>query len=107
MSNAQQTPNGSTAWVDHIPVLWFEPQVHRPKRQLILFLHHLGGTKESTVPFLRILRPKDLSPSASTPGSMDRGGRAAGRDVQTGLWKLQAPHVAHSGTYRVHSASPK
>lgn len=53
MSHIRQTADGSAAWVDHIPVIWFEPQVHRSSRQLIIFLHHLGGSKESTVPMLK------------------------------------------------------
>ncbi len=55
MSNTEQITGGSTEWVDHIPVIWFEPQVHRSKRQLVIFLHHLGGSKETTVPYLQDL----------------------------------------------------
>jgi dienelactone hydrolase len=55
MRNTQQDQNGSTTWVDHIPVIWFEPQIHHPQRQLIIFLHHFNGTKESTIPFLKDL----------------------------------------------------
>ncbi|WP_374989318.1 alpha/beta fold hydrolase (plasmid) [Priestia megaterium] len=58
MSNTHQVPAYSTAWVDHIPVIWFEPQGDCSKRQLIIFLHHLGGTKESTIPFLQDLAAK-------------------------------------------------
>jgi dienelactone hydrolase len=55
VSNNQQAPTSSTAQVDHIPVIWFEPQGDYSKRQLIIFLHHLGGAKETTIPFLQDL----------------------------------------------------
>lgn len=58
MSNTQQTQIGSTSRVDHIPVIWFEPQGDCSKRQLIIFLHHLGGKKETTIPFLQDLASK-------------------------------------------------
>lgn len=48
----------SSTWVDHIPVLWFEPQIQHHKRQLVLFQHPLGGTKETAIPFLRDLAAK-------------------------------------------------
>ena len=44
---------GSFAWVDHIPVLWVEPQNQSPVRRLVLFLPHLTGAKESTLQFLQ------------------------------------------------------
>lgn len=46
---------GSTEWIDQIPAIWFEPQLQRSKRQLVIFLHHLGGTKETTIPYLQDL----------------------------------------------------
>jgi dienelactone hydrolase len=53
MNNASQSPSSSSAWVDHIPVLWLEPHVRRPVRQLVLFLTYLSGSKEQTIPFLQ------------------------------------------------------
>lgn len=47
-----------STWVDHIPVIWIEPEKVRPKRPLIIFLHHLSGTKESMIPFLQDLAKK-------------------------------------------------
>ena len=44
-----------TAWVDHIPILWVEPKKKNAKRELVIFLHHLGGSKESAIPFLKEL----------------------------------------------------
>ena len=55
MSNASQTLSSSSAWVDHIPVLWVEPQVQRPERQLIIFLPPFTGTKEQMLPYLQDL----------------------------------------------------
>lgn len=53
MSSVSQVTAGTSGWVDHIPVLWLEPGVRRPRRQLILFLPGLGGTKERALPFLQ------------------------------------------------------
>lgn len=55
MSDVSQSISGSSAWVDHIPVLWFEPSAHRPVRRLILFLPNLSGTKERMTPYLQDL----------------------------------------------------
>lgn len=44
-----------TTWVDHIPVLWFEPPIMRSTRQLVIFLPGLSGSKESVTPYLRDL----------------------------------------------------
>jgi hypothetical protein len=53
MTNPPPVSSGTSTWVDHIPVLWFEPLIHRPERQLILFLPHFSGAKEQTDPFLQ------------------------------------------------------
>ncbi|WML48394.1 alpha/beta hydrolase [Neobacillus sp. PS3-34] len=58
MEKIHNISSGSTAWVDHIPVIWFEPQVDSSTRQLIIFLHHLGGSKETTIPYLEDLAAK-------------------------------------------------
>ncbi|PYI57281.1 hypothetical protein [Paenibacillus flagellatus] len=56
MSNPRHDSKGSSAWVDHIPAIWFEPhRVDDARRRLIIVLHHLGGTKETTVPYLQDL----------------------------------------------------
>ena len=55
MSNLSQSISASSAWVNHIPVLWFEPPTLRPVRQLIIFLPNLSGTKERMTPFLQDL----------------------------------------------------
>lgn len=41
-----------TAWVDHIPVIWLEPQYPKFNRRLIIFLSGLSGSKESVLPYL-------------------------------------------------------
>jgi len=41
-----------SAWIDHIPAIWFEPQSPQPSRRLAIFLTGLSGSKESVVPFL-------------------------------------------------------
>ena len=55
MTSASGSPSGSSAWVDHIPVLWFEPPAPRAVRRLVLFLPNLSGTKEGMIPFLQDL----------------------------------------------------
>ncbi len=46
MSSTPQFPTNSHEMVDHIPVIWFEPQTQRPKRQLIMYLPPFSSTKE-------------------------------------------------------------
>lgn len=55
MGNDSQALSGSSAWVDHIPVTWFEPQERRERQQLILFLPPFSATKELMVPYLQDL----------------------------------------------------
>lgn len=58
MSDTQSHLTRFTKWVDHIPVIWFEPQIQLSNRRLVVFLHHLGGSKETTIPFLQDLAAK-------------------------------------------------
>ena len=55
MSSAPQSLSSSSAWVDHIPVTWFEPQTRRLRRHLIIYLPPFSGTKELMIPYLRDL----------------------------------------------------
>ncbi|UUZ78940.1 alpha/beta hydrolase [Paenibacillus sp. P26] len=55
MSDPQLDLERFTNRVDHIPVIWYEPRVQCSKRQLVIFLHHLGGSKETTEHFLQDL----------------------------------------------------
>jgi dienelactone hydrolase len=55
MNNTPQSPGSTSIWVDHIPILWFDPQVRRSTRRLIIFLTGLTGTKESMTPNLQDL----------------------------------------------------
>lgn len=55
MSSASQPPISSSAWVDHIPVIWFEPQTRRPTRQLAIYIPPFSDTKEFTIPYLQDL----------------------------------------------------
>lgn len=55
MSSSPQSSTSSSALVDRIPVIWFEPQTRRPTRQLMIFLPPLGGSKELVVPYLQDL----------------------------------------------------
>lgn len=43
----------SSTMVDHIPVLWFEPQTHRPTRQLVIYLPPFSSTKEAMASYLQ------------------------------------------------------
>src|SRR5215207_2560910 len=45
----------STAVVDHIPMLWIEPERRRPSPSLALWVPPFSFAKEWTVPFLRQL----------------------------------------------------
>lgn len=55
MSSPLQSPVNSSAWVDHIPVIWFEPQTHRPTRHLIIYLPPFSSTREAMLPYLQDL----------------------------------------------------
>jgi uncharacterized protein len=44
-----------TAWIDHIPAVWYEPEEPQARRRLALFLTGLTGTKESTLANLQDL----------------------------------------------------
>lgn len=48
-------PTASTAWVDHIPVIWIEPAVQPATVRLAIWLNGLSGTKEQMLPFLQDL----------------------------------------------------
>jgi dienelactone hydrolase len=54
MSNTAQFST-SSAWIDHIPALWCEPQTRRSTRQLIVFVPPFSGTKELMLPYLQDL----------------------------------------------------
>lgn len=41
-----------TAWIDHIPVIWLEPQGQQPSRRLVIFLNGLSGNKEGLQQYL-------------------------------------------------------
>jgi dienelactone hydrolase len=55
MENSDQICVANTKWVDHIPVIWVEPQIYVPDRRLVIFLHPFSGSKETMVPILREL----------------------------------------------------
>jgi dienelactone hydrolase len=81
MNNASNNP-GTKIWVDHIPVLWLEPGVQRPERQLVLVVTGLGGTKEGTIPLL-----KDIAAAGFVALSLDpwqHGERAVEPQEQLG-----------------------
>ncbi len=47
--------HNKTQWVDHIPVLYVEPEGANHNRQLVIFLHHFSGKKERMMPVLEEL----------------------------------------------------
>ena len=52
----QHVPAGAqSAWAEHVPVLWVEPELGSGPRRLALFLPRFGSSKEAVVPFLRDL----------------------------------------------------
>lgn len=55
MENTAQSSTSSHTWIDHIPVIWFEPEVQSQKRRLILFIPPFSGTKEGMIPYLQDL----------------------------------------------------
>jgi dienelactone hydrolase len=44
-----------SAWIDHIPVIWLEPEPGFEPRKLAIFLTGLSGEKENNLSFLRDL----------------------------------------------------
>lgn len=42
-----------STWIDHIPVIWFEPEGPARSRKLVIFLTGLSGTKADTVAYLK------------------------------------------------------
>ncbi|MEW6187543.1 MAG: prolyl oligopeptidase family serine peptidase [Thermodesulfobacteriota bacterium] len=50
MASGMQSAN-----IDHIPVIWFEPETRPPQRKLAIYLMGLSGKKEDTIPFLQDL----------------------------------------------------
>lgn len=50
-----ETFPGKSTWVDHIPVRWVEATGSSHRRQLIIFLPHLCGTKEQVAGLLEEL----------------------------------------------------
>jgi dienelactone hydrolase len=46
------TTEQKTAWIDHIPVLWLEPQYPPPIPKLVIFLTGLSGSKSDVLPYL-------------------------------------------------------
>lgn len=55
MSSSTDDSSGESAWVEHIPVRWFQPHEGQKPHRLIIFLPHFSGTKEQTTAFLRDL----------------------------------------------------
>ncbi len=54
MSEISNASIKSTAWVDHIPVLWVTPPVQQSTK-LVIWLNGLSGTKEQMLPYLEDL----------------------------------------------------
>jgi uncharacterized protein len=55
MNSAPQSLSSSFAWVDHIPVIWFEPHARHLRRRLIIYLPPFSRTKELLIPYLQDL----------------------------------------------------
>ncbi len=43
---------GESTWVDHIPVIWVEPDTKQSKRRLVIWQPWFSATKEQMLPFL-------------------------------------------------------
>jgi hypothetical protein len=95
MSNASQSPATSSAWVDHISVIWCEPQAHRPTRQLIIHLPGLSLTKESMISYLQDLAARVCRAQFRSVATRRARHRDAARDSDARLRKLSAVHVAN------------
>jgi dienelactone hydrolase len=83
MDSAPQSLSSSSAWVDHIPVIWFEPQTRRLTRQLMIYLPPFSGTKELMIPYLQ-----DLAHAGFVALSLDpwqHGER--GTESRTEIWE--------------------
>lgn len=77
MSNISAVPASSSAWVDHIPVLWVSPPSPRAKARLVIWLNGLSGTKEQMLPYLQ-----DLAAAGFVALSFDAWGHGA-RSTET------------------------
>lgn len=49
-----------TAWIEQIPVIWYEPVPAPAQRRLAIFLNGLSGTKEDLAPYLQDLAAAGL-----------------------------------------------
>jgi dienelactone hydrolase len=83
MSNASPSSTGSTALVDHIPVIWFEPQTHRPSRQLIIFVPPFSTNKELMIPYLQDLAAAGFVALSLDPWQHGARGTESQTELQT------------------------
>ena len=83
MSNASQFPSTSHTWVDHIPVIWLEPETQRPRRQLILYLPPFSSTKESMLPYLQDFAAAGFVALSLDPWQHGERGTESQRQIQT------------------------
>ncbi len=49
------TQEMKSAWIDHVPAIWIEPEAPRLGRRLAIFLSGLSGTKENNISYLKDL----------------------------------------------------
>lgn len=83
MSNAPPSPTSSSALVDYIPVIWFEPQTHRPTRHLILYLPPFSGTKELIIPYLQQLAAAGFVALSFDPWQHGERGTESQTEIRT------------------------
>lgn len=58
-----------SAWIDHIPAVWLEPQSPQPSGRLAIFLNGLSGNKEGMLPYLTDLAKAGFTHLVLTTGS--------------------------------------
>ncbi len=83
MNDTHPTPSISSTRVDHIPVIWIEPGIHHPRRQLIIFLTHLSGAKEQTKPFLQDIAAAGFVALSFDPWQHGVRGTESRQDITT------------------------
>lgn len=82
MNNTPQFSANSHAFVDHIPVIWFEPQTQRARRQLIMYLPPFSSTKELMIPYLEDIAAKGFVALSLDPWQHGERGNESREAIQ-------------------------
>jgi dienelactone hydrolase len=83
MKSAPQSLSSSSAWVDHIPVIWFEPHARHLRRHLIIYLPPFSRTKELLIPFLQDLAAAGFVALSLDPWQHGERGKESETEIGT------------------------